>query len=507
METMALPLLPTRLFTAAQVLELERMAIEDQGIPAIQLMKRAGRAAFNTLVALYPALESGTGKISIYCGSGNNAGDGYVLAALAAQRNIDVEVFLVGSPPAPNALARAAFDYAEAAGVSCLAWSEENAPEEGVIVDALLGTGFKPGVLKGSYAAAIGQINNSGLPVFALDLPSGLAADSGAIGECAVNAHNTITFLGVKRGLLTAKGPAHCGELHFDDLGVEDALLERGESSLKRLDLSQFAGVLDDREADAHKGDFGHVMIIGGDVGMGGAPLMAAEAAARVGAGLVSVATRPEHVSAILARRPEVMVSGVPSGQELEPLLSKPTVLVVGPGMGRSAWSEQMLQQALKTGLPLVLDADALNIISEGRLSPKTRRDNWIITPHPGEAARLLSCTTAEVQADRFASIEALQKRFGGAVVLKGAGTLVAGPDSGLSVCNAGNAGMASGGMGDVLSGILGGLLAQGAELVDVAEWGVCLHSAAADRVAATSGQRGMLATDLLPHVRNLINL
>jgi len=277
-------------------------------------------------------------------------------------------------------------------------------------------------------------------------------------------------------------------------------------AEVSSLNLELSSQLLSPREADAHKGNFGHVMIIGGDVGMGGAPLMAVEAAARVGAGLVSVATRPEHVAAILARRPEAMVSGVPSGQALEPLLERPSVLVVGPGMGRSAWSEQMLQQALKTDLPLVLDADALNIISEGRLSTGGKRKNWILTPHPGEAARLLGCNTKEVQADRFAAVEALQKRYGGVVVLKGAGTLIAASNKGIKLSSAGNPGMASGGMGDVLSGILGGLLAQGLTEAEAAEFGVSLHGAAADKVAAEKGAHGMLATDLVPALHSLMN-
>jgi len=502
METSATFTLPRHLYTADQVRELDRIAIETQGIPGVQLMKRAGRVAFEAMLQAFPDLAS----VSVFCGSGNNAGDGYVVAALAAQRKIDVSVVQVGDALKLGPDAKAAHDYAKAEGVNFVAWNEDITLDADVVVDALLGTGFNTGQIEGKFKAAIEKINSSAKPTLSVDLPSGLCADTGAVNDIAVKASLTVTFIGVKRGLLTGRGPALCGVLQFDNLQVDESLQSLVTAEVSSLNLALSSQALSPREADAHKGDFGHVMVIGGDVGMGGAPLMAVEAAARVGAGLVSVATRPEHVAAILARRPEAMVSGVPSGQALEPLLERPSVLVVGPGMGRSAWSEQMLQQALKTGLPLVLDADALNIISEGRLSTGGKRKNWILTPHPGEAARLLGCSTKEVQADRFAAVEALQKRYGGVVVLKGAGTLVAGSSKGVKLSAAGNPGMASGGMGDVLSGILGGLLAQGLTETEAAEFGVNLHGAAADKVAAEKGAHGMLATDLVPVLHTLMN-
>lgn len=274
---------------------------------------------------------------------------------------------------------------------------------------------------------------------------------------------------------------------------------------MQTLNLKTLLQLLPPRERTAHKGMFGHVMIIGGDKGMGGAVAMAAEAAARTGAGLTSAATQPAHVAAILARRPEIMVTGVTSGQELEPLLTRPSLLVVGPGLGRSAWSEQMLQQATLCSLPLVLDADGLNMLAAGRVVRESRRNNWILTPHPAEAARLLGITTAEIQQDRATAVLALQQRYGGVIVLKGAGTLVCGPNSAVSICIGGNPGMASGGMGDVLSGIIGSLLAQGLELLDAAQLGVCLHAGAAD-IAAKQGERGLLASDLIAQLHGLVN-
>jgi ADP-dependent NAD(P)H-hydrate dehydratase / NAD(P)H-hydrate epimerase len=278
--------------------------------------------------------------------------------------------------------------------------------------------------------------------------------------------------------------------------------------SASPLQLEQLLPLLKPRAIDAHKGHFGHVMVIGGDTGFGGAALMAAEAAARTGAGLVSLATRPEHIVASLTRRPEVMVHGVVSGQELEPLLSRPSVLVVGPGLGRSPWSEQMLQQALKTHLPLVLDADALNIVAEGKLFTKNSvQHHWVFTPHPGEAARLLGKTTSDVQADRIAAITELSQQYRATVILKGAGSLVFACDDekNLGRVTDGNPGMATGGMGDVLSGILGGLIAQGLTINDAARLGAVLHARAADMAVKEMGQRGLLATDLFPYLCKLL--
>jgi NAD(P)H-hydrate epimerase len=481
-------LLPMPLYTAAEVRALDKAAIAG-GIPGIRLMKRAGRAVFALLLRHFPSPE----MITVYCGAGNNAGDGYVLAGLAAQRRLPVQVVQVGSPEKLTGDALLAFAFAEQEGVVMRPF-DAAMPAEGVIVDALLGIGLN-GDVRGQYVEAIEQINRSDLPVLAVDIPSGLNADTGAVQGVAVQAALTITFIGIKRGLLTGRGPAFTGELVCTNLEVPESAFEKVPHSLERLDLVAMLAALPERAADAHKGDFGHVMIIGGDIGYGGAALMAAEAAARTGAGLVSIATRPEHIPAILARRPEVMACGVTSGQELEPWLARPTVLVVGPGLGRSPWSEQMLQQAANSGLPMVLDADALNILAAGRVLPgNPQRDNWVLTPHPGEAARLLDSNTSDIQADRFRAAQSLQQRFGGAVILKGAGSLVA-SDRRLGLVTQGNPGMASGGMGDVLSGILGGLLAQGLDLVSAAELG-------ADEV----GQRSLLATDLMPCLCQLLS-
>lgn len=490
------------LYTASEVYALDAAAIAS-GIPSIQLMKRAGRAAFDLLLERFPAPE----LISVYCGAGKNGGDGYVLAALAAQRKLPVQVIQLTAAEKLIGEARQAYDFAVQEGASILPFSGTAAPSSGVIVDALLGIGLR-GTPTGEFATAIEQINQSDLPVLALDIPSGLNADTGAVAGAVVHAQLTISYIALKRGLLTGRGPAVCGELVLANLEVPASAYNEVEPSVERLSLGDLLSLLPPRAADAHKGDFGHVMVIGGDTGYGGAALMAAEAAARTGAGKVSVATRPEHVAAILARRPEIMACGVVSGQELEPLLTRPTLLVVGPGLGRSPWSEQMLQQAIKSGLPMVLDADALNILAEGRVVSAAgyqQHGPWLLTPHPAEAARLLGITTAEVQADRFAEVRAISTRYQASVILKGAGSLVASVDGRVGIVTDGNPGMASGGMGDVLSGILGGLMAQGLSAHDAARLGAVVHACAADLAAEDLGQRSVLATDLIPYLGQLL--
>ncbi|WKD49999.1 NAD(P)H-hydrate dehydratase [Microbulbifer spongiae] len=490
---------PQPLYSAESVRELDRQAMAALGIPSIQLMKRAGRAAFDRLLARWPDI----GRIQVYCGGGNNGGDGYVIAALAAQKNIPVTVFACTNPERLKGDARAAHDYACREGVRIVTALTQMGSADGdtLSVDALLGTGFS-GPLRPPVAHAIERIRKSRGPVLAVDIPSGLDADTGSAGQ-AVCADMTVTFIGRKLGLYCGRGPALCGEVVFAGLGVPEPvydavrpLVQRyGSASIKRLPP---------RPADSFKNQFGHILIVGGDSGFGGAALMAAQSSARAGAGLVSLATRPGHLGAALTRCPEVMAHPVVSGQELEPLLIGPDVIAVGPGLGRSPWSEQLLARVGRTGSPLVVDADALNILAQGRVLAGVKRDDWVLTPHVGEAARLLGCDTVEVCADLRASAAAVQHKFSGVVILKGAGTLIA-HDGGVDLINSGNPGMASGGMGDLLTGIVAALIGQHLPLVEAARLAVWLHGEAGNRAAA-DGQRGLLATDLLPWIRRLVD-
>lgn len=284
--------------------------------------------------------------------------------------------------------------------------------------------------------------------------------------------------------------------------------------SPRPLSYDALRQLLPPRACDTHKGSYGHVLVLGGGAGFGGAALLAAEAAARTGAGLTSVATHPDNVAAFLARQPELMVRGVIDPDVINAMLGRASVLVAGPGLGKELWGLQLLQAALlaanANALPLVLDADALNLLSGGSLgNAMSHNSKWILTPHPGEASRLLQRPLAAIEADREGAVRALQQRYGGVAVLKGPGTLVCYDQQGrqqVDTCVHGNPGMASGGMGDVLSGIIGGLLAQGYSASNAARLGVCLHSKAADLEAAAHGERGMLASDLFTHLRTLLN-
>ncbi len=302
--------------------------------------------------------------------------------------------------------------------------------------------------------------------------------------------------------MLTALGPDCCGALFCHDLDLSKDLFEQVSNDAVSIDIETFQNGVGPRPRCTHKGDCGHVLVVGGGPGMSGAPLLSALGAARVGAGLITVATHPDHAAFLNQGHPELMCQAVNTERELNILLAKATTVVIGPGLGKSAWAKRLLKVVLASKLPMVVDADALNLISTQRVR---KRNNWVLTPHPGEAGRLLKSDTAAVQCDRFAAIAALLKKFGGTMVLKGAGTLVMG-DGGALICDAWNPGMASGGMGDLLSGVIAGLAAQGVELPIAAALGVCLHAGAGDLAAKALGERGLLATDLLPYLMQLVN-
>ncbi len=486
---------------------MDAAAIHEHGIPGAVLMKRAGRVCFEALLARWPEPEA----ITVFCGGGNNGGDGYVVAALAKQAQIPVSVIHLVDPDNLKGDAARAYHFARQEGVPCAAFDSKQAlPTAGVIVDALLGTGLS-GQVRADMAAAIGVINQAGLPVLAVDIASGIDADTGAILGAAVQAQVTCTFIGAKVGLFTGAAPGCCGELVFADLEVPAEVLAGQHPVATRLELADLLQLLSTRSRVAHKGDFGHVLVMGGDLGFGGAALMTAEASARLGAGLTSLATRPENTLAMNVRCPEVMAASIRTGVEVTPLLEKATVIAVGPGLGRQAWSQQLLLAALESFQPLVLDADALNLIADGvaavALAERQQAGTVnVMTPHPGEAARLLSVTTAEVQADRLAAAKRLAEKYSAVVVLKGAGTVIAEPGGQCFVCTQGNPGMASGGMGDVLTGMVASLLAQGLAALPAAQLAVCLHAQAADEQVARYGERGLLATDLIPAARALLN-
>ena len=443
--------LPAALYTAAQVREIDARLIA-AGTPGFELMQRAAHVAWRALRRRWPEADT----LTVLAGSGNNAGDGYLIAALAQRAGWSVQVLAVADPQRLQGDAASAFAEAQNSGAAIEAWSVV-APLQGVVVDALLGTGLS-GEVREPYAGAIAALNASGLPVMAVDLPSGLCADTGRVLGCAVRAELTVSFIGLKLGLFTGEGPAYVGALVFDDLQADAAIVEQfvpGTLRLCEANLPRLAP----RSPTAHKGSFGQVLVIGGDLGTGGAALLSAEAALRCGAGMVTLATRPEHVTASLVRRPEIMCSGVESTYGLTALAQRADVLVIGPGLGQAPWGRSLLSLAAQCPVPQVWDADALNLLADNGIEAP---DDGLLTPHPGEAARLLQCTTAEVQADRPRAARELARRYRCTVILKGAGSLIAAADGRLALCSRGHPAMASAGLGDVLAGFAGALLAQG---------------------------------------------
>lgn len=487
---MSAPHRDTALFTSAQARAIDRRAIDELGIPGFELMSRAAAAAFTQLRRRWPE----AGRLRIVCGAGNNGGDGYLVGRDALAAGLHVDLVALGEPKEGGDAAGARQAFLDAGGIITVADDDESLASPDVIVDAIYGTGLNRAP-EGEAKRAIEAINAADVPVFALDIPSGLSADTGACPGVAVRAAATATFIVNKRGMHTHLAEL-AGEIVLHPLGLPEDLLEPADARL----LTPRG--LPPRPRDSHKGSNGHVLAIGGDHGTGGAVRMAAEAAARTGAGLVSVATREQNVLAMNAARPELMAHAVDGPQTLQPMLEKASVVALGPGLGQAAWGHALWTTALDAGKPTVLDADGLNLLyAEPRVLPA----RIVLTPHPGEAARLLGVSTAEVQADRYAAVRTLARRFEAVVVLKGNGSLIASPEGDVAVCPWGNPGMASGGMGDTLTGIIAGLLGQGCDPFEAACLGVSLHARAAD-VAARHGERGLLAGDLLEPLRRLVN-
>jgi ADP-dependent NAD(P)H-hydrate dehydratase / NAD(P)H-hydrate epimerase len=480
------------LYTVDQVRALDRRAIDDLGITGFELMSRAATAAFVGLCRHWPEAR----RIVVFCGPGNNGGDGYLLASLAHDAGMAVEVIELNEAARGDA-ASARDTWQRSAGITRHWQQDASLPLADVYVDALYGTGLNRAP-EPSTASLIERLNASKVPVLALDVPSGLNADTGDCPGAAIRADLTVSFIAAKRGMYTGQASAKVGILQLDTLGLPDILWQGMPHDAGLLEVMHLPA----RARDAHKGDCGHVLAIGGEHGTAGAIRLCGEATLRSGAGLVSIATRMENIFALNCARPELMAHGVHGPQELQLLLDRADVLAVGPGLGQGAWGHALWLTALDSGKPLVLDADGLNLLAR---EPHRFSVPAVLTPHPGEAARLLAKTVAEVQVDRFASARALAQRTNAVVVLKGSGSLIVHPDGRLDVCIWGNPGMASGGMGDLLTGVIAALLAQGCSAWDAARMGVGLHARAGD-LAARHGERGLLASDLLEPLRRLGN-
>ncbi|HWG66883.1 MAG TPA: NAD(P)H-hydrate dehydratase [Rhodanobacteraceae bacterium] len=480
----------TALYATAQVRALDQAAIAG-GMAGIELMERAAHAALDVLRRRWPQAQT----LCVVCGPGNNGGDGFLLAALACMAGMRAHVIATGEHSKGDAALARELCVREGGQV---VHASASLPDADVYVDALFGSGLNRAP-SGDAAKLIAALKAQSRPVLALDVPSGLDSDTGVAFDPCVRAAATVCFVGWKRGLFTAQGADQCGERSLATLEIPAHAYAQAQPDATLL----APRALPPRPRDNHKGRQGHVLAIGGDLGAGGAARLCGEAAARVGAGLVSIATREANVGAILSARPELMPQGVHVPRNLEPLLARASVLAVGPGLGQDEWGRGLWNAALDAGKPLVLDADGLNMLAAA--APRALPSACVLTPHPGEAARLLGIATAEIQADRFKAARALAQKYRAVVVLKGAGSLIAGPDGQMTVCPWGNPGMASGGMGDVLTGVIAGLLAQGLGAWNAACLGVGLHARAGD-LAARAGERGLLASDLFPYLRALVN-
>ncbi|MFQ3206274.1 MAG: hydroxyethylthiazole kinase-like uncharacterized protein yjeF [Glaciecola sp.] len=489
--------LTQKLYRADQVKHFELEAAAKLGLSKFELMQRAGKAVFERCVSLIPNAQN----YLILVGVGNNAGDGYVTALNAV--NAGKSVVLCAVDPERQVtgdVARAQKAWLDNGG-KVAAFTPDLIIRSDLIIDALLGIGIS-GIIRNEFADVIDAINDSDLPVVSVDLPSGLDADTGeSLGRC-IQADVTITFIGIKLGLTTGAGKQSCGQLVFEDLGIGKAFAELARSDANALDIAHFKG-LAPRLVHSHKGSYGRLLCVGGNSGMAGAIRLSAEAALRSGTGLVKVYAHESSKVQISAGRPEIMVTST----HLQDALAWATCIVIGPGLGQDDWSratyDSVLHYCQNNPKPMVIDADALNIMAS--TASFVNIEDYVMTPHSGEAARLLSVSVEEVENNRFVFARQVAERYHAICVLKGAGTIID-DEQNSWVCRHGNPGMATAGMGDVLTGIIGSLMAQGVSTPLACQYGVSLHAKAGDIVAEKQGQRGMLASDLFDTVRMLIN-
>lgn len=494
------PKLPEPLYTSQQVRDGEKQAAKNVGVSLFMLMQRAGQAALDVILHRYPEAK----HMLVCCGKGNNGGDGYIVATLGRNLGMRVSLWQIGdSGQLTDDVKQAMQAYLDSGG-------EVKSPCEyipqgvDVIVDGLLGTGIQ-GDVRAPFTEVIETLNQALLPIISIDTPSGLDTDTGALLGNVVKADATVSFIGLKRGLVTGQAREYVGKLYFAGLGVSDSF-DKLVSTKILLTHPSWLNQIKPRSKHAHKGCNGKAVFIGGGDGLSGAIYLACKGAARTGAGMIAVLCHPESALPMRTQLPEAMTS-VASNQKVLERLEWSTVACLGPGLGRDKWGEDLFSQCESYlqahKQPRVLDADALYWLANA--SVFSRSDERIITPHPGEAATLLGKSIAEIEKDRFAAAIDLQTRFGGVVVLKGAGTLIRDHQTTV-VCHAGNPGMATGGMGDVLSGVITALLAQGYSVMQSARLGTLIHSLAADECTLNNGEIGLLASDLFESMRHIIN-
>lgn len=473
-------------YSINDIRQIEQLAFKKR--PSFSLMQKAGSVAWQQLLKHYPKVQ----HIQVFCGSGNNGGDGFVLAYHAFKAGLKVHVFIVGDSKKLSADARLAYQMLEEVGIKIYPFDKGLIKNQGVLVDALLGIGLK-GQLCEPYLSVIKRLNQINLPKVAIDVPSGLDAESGTVMGEALVADLTVTFIALKQGLLTNDAFDYCGKLVIEDLGLKaciNTFTPRGQC----ISHSLLRSLIKKRPQNSHKGDFGHVLILAGDKGMGGAARLCAEAALRVGSGRVTVLTHKIHINSIVSACPELMCYGLEEKEEIVAFLKTADALLCGPGLIDSPWSKMMIESALTFNGPKLVDAGALNYLDNHR-----PLSNAILTPHPGEAARLLRQKIKDIQARRYHAAIELAYKFKATVVLKGAGTII--KDSKQSyVANFASSGLATAGMGDVLAGMIAGFLAQTYSLKEACILGVGLQIEAAKLALKDFGEHALIASQLFDY-------
>lgn len=495
--------------SSEQVKALEPQAAEMANCSMFELMQRAGTAAFQALKAEWPKAQN----ILVVAGSGNNAGDGYVLAKQALNAGLHVIVVCQEPERKLQGDAKRAQSEWHKVGGETQTFSAQNFAQFDVIVDALLGTGVV-GKVKPKLQSVIETINQTNTAILSIDLPSGMLANTGQALPICVNADVTITFIAIKPGLVTGAGKEFCGKLHFADLGVGSEFFSMAEMTAQLVDWKMLQP-LKVRPVNANKGTFGKLLCIGGNLGMPGAIRLSAEAALRAGAALVKVFCHESNSLTISAGRPEIMQAH----ENLEAALNWCTDIIIGPGLGQDDWAHQQFLHLFaylkRHPKPLVIDADGLNLLATMQndtnlIDTLAQLPALVLTPHPGEASRLLQCDISKIENDRYSSSKDIAQFYSSTCVLKGAGTIIQSYDlhqeTQFWVCKGGNAGMATAGMGDLLTGVIGAFLAQKLNPQHAAVYGVCAHAEAGDRNALEYGQRGMITSDLIQPLRTIVN-
>ena len=495
--------LPQLAYGAKQVLENEAQVAKHQDIAMYDLMEMAGLSVFQSIQQYYPEIKS----YFVICGKGNNGGDGYVVARLAHEFGIDVEVIVLAEESVISGDAKTALNKLKSSGITphfcdevSLVTAQIEHSNTALIVDSIFGIGFS-GELSTSLTEMIKEINRHKAVKVSVDVPSGLCANLGTVTGVAVKSELTVTFIAMKKGLLTGQAANYVGNLKYADLGLERAFSEDVNTYI-HIQIQENLPLIIEREPAAHKGNIGKVLAIGGNKGYPGAIRMSGEAALRCGASLVAVSCHSENRLNVFSSRPELMIAE-PEISDLSKseFLQSAKVIILGPGLGRDSWAKARFELAVSQSLPMVVDADALYFLADNR----HKKDNWVLTPHPGEAARLLNCTVADVEKNRFEAVAEIANKYGGICVLKGAGTLVSDGTT-IWINTTGNSGMASGGMGDVLTGVIAALMCQTGNIFEAVRLAVYIHGDAADKLADKYGKIGLLASDLFDELRLLVN-